>query len=647
MDCHFLIENIEFRKAPARSTMRHKTLHIVSLSLLLVTAFSLSLSAQSAKFMSVDEVRPGMKGYGKTVFQGTKIEQFDVELIGVLKNSGPKQDMILARLSGGPLAKTGVIAGMSGSPVYIDGKLLGAVAFAFPYATEPIAGIQPIQQMLGLLDQKNSPSPQRIGDGSIGNGRAGILPAESPTTFIYKQFQKLEEGTALSQLLLPQSLSSGSLFSASTGTPSLTRISTPLFVSGATPAALQQFAQFFNEFGFTPVQGGGGGSAAGLVPATPSKIEPGSSINVELIRGDLSWSANGTVTYVDGDKVYAFGHPNLTAGPTDVPMSAGYVLSLLPNLQNSFKLAVPLDVVGSFQQDRSTGIAGTLGSTSKMIPVNLSVNSSLNTVNKYKFEVAADRFLTAPLLNFILFNTITSSERALGEMTLSISGQIHLKDQEPVNIGNVFSGDANGPAMASIAAVSPIQYLLLSGNDGVQIDNIDLQITSLDRKTNAQLERIAVNKPEVAPGETVTLTAYLRTTTGATVIEQYPVQIPASVPAGPLQLVAGDGTTVTTLDIRRAPAGVPTSMKQVINELNKLRKNDRLYIKVVSSEPGVMIGGEEFPSLPPSMAALLNTDRSSSRNVSGLPNSTIREYELPQSKYVIQGQRTLNLTVKP
>src|SRR5262249_35296492 len=194
--------------------------------------------------------------------------------------------------------------------------------------------------------------------------------------------------------------------------------------------------------------------------------------------------------------------------------------------------------------------------------------------------------------------------------------------------------------------VSPIQYLLLSGNDGVQIDNIDLQITSMDRKTNAQLERIAVNKPEVAPGETVTLTAFLRTTTGTTVIEQYPVQIPSSVPAGPIQLIAGDGTTVTTLDIRRA-AGVPTSMKQVITELNKLRKNDRLYIKVVSSEPGVVIGGEEFPSLPPSMAALLNTDRSSSRNVSGLPNSTIREYELPQSKFVIEGQRTLNLTVKP
>src|SRR5246127_2345846 len=167
MDCHFLIENIVFRKGPSRSTMKTKTLRILSLLVVLIGTFSLSLSAQSMKFMSVDEVRPGMKGFGKTVFQGTKIEQFDVELLGVLKNYAPKQDMVLARLSGGPLAKTGVIAGMSGSPVYIDGKLLGAVAFSFPYSTEPIAGIQPIQQMLDLLDQKNAP-PQRIGQSSDG-----------------------------------------------------------------------------------------------------------------------------------------------------------------------------------------------------------------------------------------------------------------------------------------------------------------------------------------------------------------------------------------------------------------------------------------------------------------------------------------------
>src|SRR5690242_14922418 len=159
--------------------MKTKTLRFVAFSLILLGALSLNLSAQNQQFMSTDEVRPGMKGYGKTVFQGTKIEQFDVELLGVLKNYAPKQDMILARLSGGPLAKTGVIAGMSGSPVYVDGKLLGAVAFSFPYATEPIAGIQPIQQMLNLLDQKGAPvsAPRRASSGGF--------PAESPTAFIY------------------------------------------------------------------------------------------------------------------------------------------------------------------------------------------------------------------------------------------------------------------------------------------------------------------------------------------------------------------------------------------------------------------------------------------------------------------------------
>jgi hypothetical protein len=643
----FLIENIVFSKESSLSTMKRTTLLILLLAVLLTGAFCLTLSAQAIKLMPVDEVRPGMKGIGKTVFQGTRIEEFDVELLGVLKNFAPKQDMILAKLSGGPLLRTGVIAGMSGSPVYIDGRLIGAVAFSFPFATEPIAGIQPIQQMLGLLEQKAP--PRQVAQASIGGaGNGGVLLPMSPTAFVHNQLQKLAEGVPLHQLLLPQSLANGGSFAtAATSAPSLTRIQTPLFVAGATPAALQEFASLFSSFGFTPVQGGSGGTSQNLVSATPGRLEPGSSVNVELIRGDLSWSANGTVTHVDGDKIYAFGHPNLTAGPTDVPMSAGYVISLLPNLQNSFKLAVPMEVVGAFQQDRSTGIAGTLGASSKMIPVNLTLQSSLSTVNKYRFEVAADRFLTPPLMNFIVFNAITASERALGEMTVYISGQIRLKDLEPVNIGNVFSSDMNGPAMASIAAVSPLQYLLMAGYEGVVIDGINLEISSTDRKTNAQLERIAVNKSEVAPGEAVMLTAYLRTTTGETVIEQYPVQIPAGLPAGTVQLVVGDGTTVTGIDIRRGPAGVPAGIKQVINELNKLRKNDRLYIKVVSSEPGAVIGGEELPSLPPSMAALINTERSSSRSVSGLPKSTVQEYELPQSKYVIQGQRSLNLTVKP
>src|SRR5437867_4405403 len=270
--------------------MRTRAFPILSLIMLVSLSIVPSLSAQDTKFMAVDEVRQGMKGFGKTVFQGTTVEQFGVEVLGVLRNFAPKQDMILVRLSGGPLERTGVIAGMSGSPVYIEGKLLGAVAFAFPFAKEPVAGVQPIQQMLDVLDQRPANTPKAA------NASSRTFPGESPTAFVLGQLQKLADGVPIHQLLLPPSLLGAGPFQSAAGTPSLMRIQTPLFVSGASPAALQQFAPFFNAFGFTPVQGGGGGSAANLAPASPSKLEPGSSVNVELIRGDISWSANGTVT---------------------------------------------------------------------------------------------------------------------------------------------------------------------------------------------------------------------------------------------------------------------------------------------------------------------------------------------------------------
>jgi hypothetical protein len=619
------------------SSLPKKIISLLFLIPMIVSISSPRLYAQNTQLMSINDVRPGMRGYGRTVFQGTKIEQFDVEVLGVLKNFAPKQDMILTRLSGGPLQHTGVIAGMSGSPVYVDGKLIGAVAFAFPFAKDPIAGVQPIHQMLDLLDLR--PGPVRRADGQ----GAGTLPSESPASFVMGQLQKLAEGRPIHELLLPQSMTAN----VSQGSaPSLMRIQTPLLVSGVSQAALEQFAPFFSAFGFLPVQAGGAGSAAGL-PGASNKLEPGSAVNVELIRGDLSWSANGTVTYVDGDKVYAFGHPNLSAGPTDVPMSTGYVISLLPNVQNSFKLAVPMDVVGAFRQDRSTGIGGLIGARSKMIPINVKLTTGTNATNQYAFEVADDRFLTPALMNFAVFSSITASERSLGALTLSVNGKIQLKDNDAINIGNVFSADNNGALMASSAAVSPIQYLLATGYDGVVIEKVDLEIKSVDRKTNAVLDRISVDRSEVTPGDTVMLTAFLRESNGAVVIERYPIQIPTGLPSGAVQLLVGDGTTVTTADLRRGPSSVPNDLKQVINELNKLRKNDRLYVKILNSDPGVMIGGAELPSVPPSLAAVINSDRSSSRSVSGTRSSTIREYEMPQSKYVIQGQRALNLTVKP
>src|SRR5215471_10458953 len=230
-----------------------KSLRIIACLSLISLALSTTLFAQSnSKFLPVDEIRPGMKGIGKTVFQGTKIEEFGVEILGVLKDSiAPKQDMILARLSGGPLDKTGVIAGMSGSPVYVDGRLVGAVAFAFPFAKEPIAGIQPIEQMVNLLDLK-APSNPPVAQASV------TFPSVSPAEFVHNMIAQAAAGKPLHELLLPEAISS--IGSNPTSAASLVHIQTPVFLSGVTPAAIQHFAPFFNAFGLTPVQAGGGAS---------------------------------------------------------------------------------------------------------------------------------------------------------------------------------------------------------------------------------------------------------------------------------------------------------------------------------------------------------------------------------------------------
>jgi hypothetical protein len=590
---------------------------------------------QGGRFMPVDEVRAGMKGIGRTVFEGTTIQEFQVEVMGVLKNVQPKQDLILARLSGGPLEKTGVIQGMSGSPVYINGRLVGAVAYSFPFAKDPIAGIQPISQMLDLLNRPSAtPAPASTSPDQIS-------PAMLPAAFVFDMLEKARNGLPLQEILgYPKS-------PAAAGGGALTHIPIPVSIAGATPDVMQQFGPFLGTYGFTLVQSGASGSASNLPATPPRRLEPGSAVNAELVRGDLDISANGTVTYVDGDKVYAFGHPFLSAGPLNLPMSSAYIISSLARLDSSSKVAVPVDVVGAFRQDRATGIFGSMAEKPSMIPMTVRVKSSNGVTTPYRFEVVNDRYLTPLLASLTMINAIGASERGLGEITMNVSGKIQLKGSEPVNISNISTGDGNGPTMATVAAISPIQYLLTSGFDGALIEGIDLDVATTDRKTSATLERITVSKDEVRPGETVTLSAQLRGTRGEIIVEQYPVTIPAGLAGGKIQLMVGDGSTVTASELRRGATGAPPGLAAAVRELNKLRRNDRLYVKITNNQPGVVIGGEELPSLPPSMIALLDSNRASSRGVAALTNSTVAEYELSPSRYVLQGQRSLTLTVKP
>ena len=595
-------------------------------------------------FFPLDAVKPGLKGIGKTVFQGDRVEEFQVEILGVLENIAPRQDAILARLSGGPLENTGVIAGMSGSPVYIDGKMVGAISFSFPFSKDAIAGITPIQQMVDIFNKPEGPvrvDPIKIEISSIPPHRTvawqpsiDLMRVSPLNSRRYAIGESVAEGIPSLRPL------SGQVF---------TYIDTPILLSGFSAKAAQFFEGAFKSIGMSMVQAGGvsvGSTSSKLTDG--SDVQPGSSVAVQLIRGDLGTAASaaGTVTYRDGNKIYAFGHPWLSVGPVEMPFSKAKVISLISNLSSSFKIAVPTDLAGSITQDRSQGLFGTVGLAPRLIPLTINLKSSRNRLESYKYEMVNDRFLTPLLVNFTIFNTITTNERALGESTLQVQGKINVKGQPEVKIENMFSGDNNSQAFASLAVVLPLSYLMGSGFEKVDVESITVDIKSLEEKRTAVLDRVWANRSEIRAGETLTLSAYLRASNGEEHVEKIPLQIPSDVPSGTLLVTVADGSTLMAVENRfLRQTFIPRDLDQLIRAINNIRKNDRVYVRLQRPEPSVIIRGEELSSLPPSFSNVITSDRSSSSSLTTLRSSNLYEYELPSTPYVISGQRTLTLEV--
>ena len=613
------------------------------LPLLLTITLHAGPGGQDRNFMPLDEVKPGMKGIGKTVFGGTEVEEFEAEVLGVLRNISPRQDAILARLSGGPLERTGVMGGMSGSPVYVDGRLIGAVSFSFPFSKEAVAGITPIEQLVGAFEESDEPvrgdpivievssiAPHRTlgirGPGVLSGPDSGIAP-------VFAVSRSMASEDSLRPL-------AGHEFR---------HIDTPLVMSGVAAEAAGVLGGALAPYGMRVLQGGGAVSGStGSELADGSDIVPGSSIAVQLMRGDLGFgaSASGTVTHREGDKIYAFGHPWFSLGPVDLPVSKARVVSLLPNLNNSFKIAVPTDLVGSITQDRSQGLFGTIGLAPKLIPLVVNLTSSRNTSRTFRFELVNDRLLTPFLTNFTIFNTIVSQERALGESTLKIQGRIRLKDRPEVRIENLFSGDANSQLLASMAVGRPLSYLLGSGFDGVDIEEISVDITSSDEKRIGRLERVWPNRDSVKPGEAVMLSVVFRKPNGEVFQEEVPLPVPEDIGEGRLLATVADGSTLTTAENQRVGRRfVPRDLDHLIRAINHLRKNDRVYVRLQRPEPAVLLHGEEFSSLPPSFRQVLISARSASSSLTVMGASNLYEYELPSLPFVVRGRRTLTLEV--
>jgi len=585
----------------------------------------------NAQFFPVSELKEGMKGTARTVFRGSEPEEFTVEILGVVPGAiGPKQDMIVGRISGGAADRTSVFAGMSGSPVYIDGRLVGAISYSFPFSKEPICGITPIAQMISIFENKQN---------------LNIKPKE-PRAISFAELASaswkpnLPRNSSVSSSIL-MSADAGSLLNAVAG-QSFQPIATPLSFSGFSQETLNHFAPQLVSAGLLPVASVGG--AARITPlkiADNTTLLGGASVSMHLTRGDYSMAASGTVTMRDGEKIYAFGHPFLSLGTADLPMSESHVVTVIPNLNNSFKLAVPDAMVGSMTQDRATGVFGQLGQAPKMIPVKIQLETSRGQEETLNFEVVRDDFLTPLLLNISVYNAVVANERGLGDSTIEVSGEIKLKGQESIKLEQRFAG-AQATQSAGLYAAIPVSALLRSRFDNVEITEVNLKMTSLDGSKTATLERIALDKREVRAGESFEVQAFVRTNTGKIFSQKIPVKIPSDTPAGTLMITVGDGDSIQQTSASRQ--FVPKDLSELIKTINKVKKDDRLYVQTSRVTSGAIIGSNELPNLPPSVLATLNNDRS----VGGFKptvQTVLTEQELAPADFIISGQQVLTIEV--
>lgn len=603
-------------------------------SVLLLGAFALASDKESnSNFFPLEDIRPGMKGHGMSVFQGSKPERFEVEILGLAEGLvNPKQSIIIARLSG-PLAdRSFVFAGMSGSPVYIEGKLVGAVAYSFPFAKEPIAGIQPIKYMVEIFEQGGADEPRTVERISFNTLMAQSINQKLPAQ---PTMQLGPRAASTSSALIP--------YIGQTIVP----IMTPVTFSGVPQAVLDMFAEDLRQAGIQAIAGGGGSSnLSPMSPYNENTLTPGTSVSAQLVRGDFTIDAAGTVTHRDGDRIYAFGHPFLTSGQTSWPMAEDSVITVVPNLNNSFKLSVAGNMVGSINQDRSTGIYGKLGERPQLIPVRVTVRTSRNKTETYNFEVVKDSFLTPVLVRISMASAILATERQIGSQTLSLSGRIKINGQVDVILDNSFSSPTGVASFTVNAVAQPIAVLLNSGFDAVDIGSIEVDVTSSDSRSTGVLNRVWVDKTEARRGETIELQVFARNDNGSEYVERIPVEIPADAPVGPLVVVVGDGASVNQTELRAQAASefLPKDLSQLVRAINKLKKNNRLYVKVIRQTTGAIVNNEEMPALPPSVLLTLGSQRTSG-GYTPLSVSTLAERELPPSKFLIVGQEAITINV--
>ena len=586
--------------------------------LLVVVPLSDAQTSKNPAIITVSEIHPGMRGVAYTVFQGTKPEPMEVEVLGILKNAnGPKGDVILVRLSGKNVEYTGVVAGMSGSPVYLDGKLAGALAFRIgEFSKEPIAGVTPIAEMLEInaLDR----TPEAAGVGNAGAKASTSAKTSSPG--------------------LPDSSADVQQFANY-----LKPIETPLVFSGFSQEAVEKFAPQFASAGVVPVMGVGSVTEE----KQPEPLEPGSSVSAVLVRGDMDIAATCTVTYMDSQHLLACGHPLLQFGMIDFPMTKAEVLATLASPYNPFKIVNSTEPVGAFVQDRHTGIMGEFGKKAEMIPVTLNIHAESGS-RQFHYEVLNNARLSPVAMSATLFNTLHGVNEYGEDATYRINGHISVNGYPNVDVDNMFTTLDGGQSAAILAALS------LGDRFGRIYDNpyntpdvraVELNVDVVHDRRSARLENARTDLTEARPGDDITIETVLRPYRGEPIVRQIPIHIPTSVSKGPLRILVSDGDTLDRIRRGGPLVGRRLDLASTIAILNKQHSNNRVYVSLLEADPEAMVGDKVMPTLPLSIMNVMEGMRGTQEMIV-LGESSVNEAASTPLDYVVSGAQVLTITIK-
>ena len=581
-------------------------------------------AAQNPKTIAVSQIHTGMRGTAYTVFEGVKPEAMEVEVLGVLHNvNGPKGNIILVRLHGQKVEYTGVVAGMSGSPVYFDGKLAGAIAFRIgEFSKEPIAGVTPIADMLEISELDRSPAEETSAIKPSGITVAGKT-AGPGSSFPLPGSAQDSAGKGFANYLKP--------------------IETPLVFNGFSEQAIQLFAGQLGAAGIVPVMGAG--SMSGEKQSEP--LEAGSAISAILVRGDMDIEATCTVTYVDAQRLLACGHPLLQFGSVDLPMNKAEVLATLPSPLNAFKIVNTTEAVGTFVQDRHTGIMGVFDRQPQMIPVTLSIHSS-SGMKQFHYEVLNNPKLTPVALMVTVFNALHGVNEFGEEITYRLAGSIGVKGFPEVTMRNMFAPAENAqPAAMQAAILLGERFGRIYDNpyNAPAIEGVKLDFDLVRERRWARLESARTSVTEARPGEEIMLETVLAPYRGERIVQQIPVKIPTSASKGTLRILVSDGETLDRVGHGTPAFGRKLDLASTIALLNKEHSNNRVYVSLLEADPEARVADKVMPTLPISIMNVMDGMRGNQEMlVSG--ESNVDETATAPLDYVVSGAQLLTVTVK-